>query len=111
MLKFVIPLAGLLFAGCAQDYGGITKLNYDAETGDVSYISGKEAATVMAEQERQPDGTVIVKVEAGEVQAFEGQQIQADRIVGLADAITPTVENIVIRLICAYAPASPGCLP
>ena len=90
-MRLLVPAAlsgGLLLSACAQDMGGITSVEYDAETGDIAYVSGKEAAALSVTFDRAPDGTVTAAVSAGDVTAFEGQAIQAERIASQTDAIT-----------------------
>ncbi len=93
--------AGLLLAGCAQDYGGITKVAYDAETGDIAYLSGKEAAALDVTFERVPDGGVTARVTAGDVTAFPGQEIQAERIRAQTEAITRGIEAVLPGIVKA----------
>jgi len=92
-VRYLLLLA-LLASGCAQDYGGITDVNANLETGAFDYRSGKEAGALAMTYERTPDGAVTVSVTAGDVAAFEGQAIQADRIEAQTEAITGAIRDV-----------------
>lgn len=74
----------LLLGGCyvptPQDAGGITKLKYDPTTHSIDYLGGKEIGNLKAKIKKQPDGTIDIDIQIGDVKAFEGQAIQADRL-------------------------------
>ncbi|MDJ0608813.1 MAG: hypothetical protein QNJ67_07530 [Kiloniellales bacterium] len=102
--RFAVPavlLGGLFLSACAQDMGGITRVDYDAETGDIAYVSGKEAAALSVTFDRAPDGTVTAAVSAGDVTAFEGQAIQAERIASQTDAITRGIREALPEIVKA----------
>lgn len=87
-------------SGCVQDYGGITEVRYSVENGEIFYKSGKEAALIEAEYTRTGDD-VAIKVSAGDVKAFEGQAIQADRIKAQTEAITDGILSRLGPALCA----------
>lgn len=96
-----LALAGMLGA-CAQDMGGLTRV--DAEFNDqglpeFTYFSGREAGTLDLDFKKSADGAISVTVNAGELEAFEGQQIQADRIKAQTEAITGALSDILPSLI------------
>ncbi len=95
-MKAISILLCLALVGCAQDLGGITKVHYGVDGAgnpDITYESGKEASSISAEYLQTPDG-LEVKIDAGDVKAFEGQAIQAERIIAQTNAIAGALQEL-----------------
>jgi len=94
--KPIVALAALLLAACAQDLGGITKVDAEFTPEGLpvfEYESGKEAGAINLVFTRSGED-IQVEVTAGDVEAFEGQAIQAERIKAQTDAITGTLREV-----------------
>lgn len=88
--------------GCAQDLGGITKVDASfSEAGlpSFTYHSGKEAGGLDMVFTKSAEGAISVTVGAGEVTAFEGQAIQAERIRAQTEAIAGAIRDLLPSLL------------
>ena len=113
-MKLYIPVILALFLGaCAQDLGGITKVDASFTPEGLpqfEYDSGKEAGALAMTYTKTKDGGITVEVTAGDVKAFEGQAIQAERIKAqteaIANVIRDTLPDILKTALCAAGVAS-----
>lgn len=100
-MKYLILIAALFLGACAQDHGGITSFGFDPKTGEVNYTSGKELGSLHVEIEKKADGLYKATVTAGDVKAFEGQAIQAQRISEQTAVSTAVLQQMLPGILCA----------
>ena len=115
MKKAAISLVALLVLGACtgagkQEYAGITEITMEARPGQaptVTYTSGKEGTGLNATYERTADG-VRVTVGAESVQAFRGQEIQAEFLKLRTSEQYETIRQIAPNLMSLVCKAALG---
>lgn len=109
ILLLLLALPACTSAG-KQEYAGITEITMEAREGHLptlTYKSGKEATGLTATYERMADG-VRVTVGAESVQAFKGQEIQAEFLKLRASEQYETIRAIAPNLMSLVCKAALG---
>lgn len=104
MRLVAIAALGLLLAACAQNYGGITKVDASFTPEGlptVEYVSGKESAGIKFDFAKSANGDIRIRTEAQGTAAFEGQAIQADRITEQFRIFQDTLPDIIRGVLCS----------